>query len=70
MEKENIKISDAALFERLETEKEHYFNIYSKVVTDERTTIKNKNKRNRKIVRRMCKMGVIFDSICNCYIND
>ena len=34
--KKDIKISDAALFE---TEK-HYFNIYSKVVTDERTTIK------------------------------
>ena len=57
MEKENKKMSDVAMFEierlekrvselekkmkLLETEG-HYFNIYSKLVTDERTTIKNK----------------------------
>lgn len=59
MEKGNKKMSDVAMFEierlekrvselekkmkLLETEG-HYFNIYSKLVTDERTTIKNKIK--------------------------
>ena len=73
MEKENIKISDAALFEierlekrvyelekkmkLLETE-EHYFNIYSKVVTDERTTIKNK-------IKETLKSGLITARFCS-----
>ncbi len=74
VEKENIKISDAALFEierlekrvyelekkmkLLETE-EHYFNIYSKVVTDERTTIKNKIKEIEKSLEE-CAKWVLF----------
>ena len=74
MEKESIKISDAALFETerlekrvyelerkmklLETE-EYYFNIYSKVVTDERTTIKNKIKEIEKSLEE-CAKWVLF----------
>ena len=64
MEKGNKKMSDVAMFEierlekrvceleekmkLLETEG-HYFNIYSKLVTDERTTIKNKIKEKQKV---------------------
>ena len=49
------KMSDVEL---LETEG-HYFNIYSKLVTDERTTIKNKIKEIEKSLEE-CAKWVLF----------
>ena len=74
MEKGNKKMSDVAMFEierlekrvceleekmkLLETEGQ-YFNIYSKLVTDERTTIKNKIKEIEKSLEE-CAKWVLF----------